>query len=195
MCLVPLLATVLICLGCYNKIPVGSLWKVKVKVSQLCQTLCNPMNYAVHEILQARILEWVAFPFPGDHPNPGTKSRSPSLQSDSSPAEPQGKPKNTGVGSLLQCMFPTQELNWNLPHCRHILYQMSYWGSLYQGIYVMVAYKWQKFISHTYGGWKVQNQGASRFSIWWKLSPRMQMANLPMGEGARDLCRVSFIRY
>ena len=36
---------------------------VKVKASQLCPTLCIPMDYAVHGILQARILEWVAFPF------------------------------------------------------------------------------------------------------------------------------------
>ena len=32
-------------------------------VSQLCLTLCDPMDYSVHGILQARILEWVAFPF------------------------------------------------------------------------------------------------------------------------------------
>ena len=38
-------------------------WKVKVKVTQLCPTLCDPMDYSVHGILQARILEWVAFPF------------------------------------------------------------------------------------------------------------------------------------
>ena len=36
---------------------------VKVKVAQLCLTLCDPMDYTVHGILQARILEWVAFPF------------------------------------------------------------------------------------------------------------------------------------
>ena len=36
---------------------------VKVKVAQSCPTLCNPMEYTVHGILQARILEWVAFPF------------------------------------------------------------------------------------------------------------------------------------
>ena len=35
----------------------------KVKVTQLCLTLCDPMDYTVHGILQARILEWVAFPF------------------------------------------------------------------------------------------------------------------------------------
>ena len=36
---------------------------VKVKVAQSCPTLCDPMDYTVHAILQARILEWVAFPF------------------------------------------------------------------------------------------------------------------------------------
>ena len=34
-----------------------------VKVTQSCSTLCDPMDYTVHGILQARILEWVAFPF------------------------------------------------------------------------------------------------------------------------------------
>ena len=35
----------------------------EMKVAQLCLTLCDPMDYTVHGILQARILEWVAFPF------------------------------------------------------------------------------------------------------------------------------------
>ena len=34
-----------------------------VKVTQSCLTICDPMDYTVHGILQARILEWVAFPF------------------------------------------------------------------------------------------------------------------------------------
>ena len=38
--------------------------------------------------LQARILEWVAFPSPGDLPNPGMESGSPALQADSLPSEP-----------------------------------------------------------------------------------------------------------
>ena len=38
-------------------------WKVKVKIAQSCPILCNPMDYTAHGILQARILEWVAFPF------------------------------------------------------------------------------------------------------------------------------------
>ena len=36
---------------------------LKVKVAQLCLTLCEPMDYTVYGILQARILEWVAVPF------------------------------------------------------------------------------------------------------------------------------------
>ena len=57
---------------------------------------------------------------------------SPTLQEDSLSAEPQWKPKNTGVSrlSLLQWIFPTQELNWGLLHCRWILYQLSYQESL-----------------------------------------------------------------
>ena len=38
-------------------------WKVKVKVAQSCLTVCDPMDYTVYRILQARILEWVAFSF------------------------------------------------------------------------------------------------------------------------------------
>ena len=55
-----------------------------------------------HGILQARTLEWVAFSSPGDLPNPGIKPRSPALQSDSLPAEPQGKPQ-MGEKRCQQC--------------------------------------------------------------------------------------------
>ena len=95
---------------------------MKVKVTQRCLILCDPMDYIVkvYGILQASILGWVAFPY-----SPGSSQpRSPTLQADSLLAEPQGKPKNTGVGnlSLLQWIFPTQELNQSLLHCRWILY-------------------------------------------------------------------------
>ena len=70
---------------------------VKVKVAQSCPTLWDPMDYTVRGILQARILEWVAFPFSSDLPNPGIELRSPILWADSLPAEPPGKPRNTGV--------------------------------------------------------------------------------------------------
>ena len=72
------------------------------------------------------------FPSPGDLPNLGTEPRSPTLQVYSLPTEPQEKPKNTGVGSLslLQGIFLTQELNQGLLHCRQILSQLIYQGSL-----------------------------------------------------------------
>ena len=41
----------------------GLLRESEVKVNQSCPTLCDPMDYTVHGILQARILEWIAFPF------------------------------------------------------------------------------------------------------------------------------------
>ena len=70
----------------------------------------------------------LSFSFPGDLTNPGIQPRSPTLKADSSPAEPQGKPRNTGLGSLsrLQRIFPTQDSNRGLLHCRRILYQLSY---------------------------------------------------------------------
>ena len=106
-------------------------------VAQRCLTLCSPVDcsppdssvhgdcpgkntgagfHALHQ---------------GNLPNPGTEPRSSALQADSLPFEPPGKPKDTGVGShsLLQGIFPTQELNQGLLNCRWILYQLSYQGS------------------------------------------------------------------
>ena len=68
-----------------------------MKVAQSCLTLCHLMDYTVHGILQARILEWVPFPSPGDVPNPGIELKSPTLQADSLPAEPQGKPMRSAA--------------------------------------------------------------------------------------------------
>ena len=39
------------------------LMQSKVKAAQSCPTLCDPMDYTVHGILQARILEWITVPF------------------------------------------------------------------------------------------------------------------------------------
>ena len=92
-----------------------------MKAVQSCLTLCDPMNYRVHEILQARILEWA-----------GIQPTFFVLQVDSLPAEPQGKPKNTGMGSLslLQHIFLTQKSNQGLLHCSLILYQLNYQGKV-----------------------------------------------------------------
>jgi len=66
-----------------------------------------------HGILQARILECIAFPFSRGSSQTRDEPRSPTLQVDYLPAMPQGKPENPGVGSLslLQWIFPTQESN------------------------------------------------------------------------------------
>ena len=42
----------------------------KVKGAELCPTLCNPMDYTLHGILQARLLEWVAVPFSRESSQP-----------------------------------------------------------------------------------------------------------------------------
>ena len=101
-------------------------------VAQL-QTLCDPMDCSlpgssVHGLLQARILEWVAFPFSRGSSQPGIEPRSPTLQANFLPSELPGKPKYTGVGSLtlLQGIFLTQESNQRHLHYRQILYHLSY---------------------------------------------------------------------
>ena len=97
--------------------------KKESEVPQLCLTLCEPMDYAVQN---TGVVSHCLLQFPTQGANPAD-----SLQADSLPAEPQGKPKNTGVGSLslLQQVFPTQGLNWGFLYCRQILYQLSYQGS------------------------------------------------------------------
>ena len=57
------------------------------------------MDYTVHGILQARILEWAAFPFSRGSSRP-RDPMSPELQADSLQADPQRRPKNIGLGSL-----------------------------------------------------------------------------------------------
>ena len=68
---------------------------------------CRPPGSSVHGILQARILEWVTMLFSSRSSPARDQTRSPTLQANSLPAEPQGMPKNTGVGrlSLLQQAF------------------------------------------------------------------------------------------
>ena len=63
----------------------SSLVSTLASVTQSCPTLCDPMDcslpgYSVHEVLQARILEWVTIPFSGVLPNPRIKPKFPALQ-------------------------------------------------------------------------------------------------------------------
>ena len=48
---------------------------MKVKVAQSCPTLCEHMDYTVHGILEARILEWVAFPVSRGSTQPNDQSQ------------------------------------------------------------------------------------------------------------------------
>ena len=76
-------------------------------------------------------------PSPGHCPNSQIEPRSPTLHTDSLPAETPGNPKNTGMGrlSLLQWIFLTQESNQGLLHCKGALYQLSYHLSTYLTFY------------------------------------------------------------
>ena len=51
--------------------------KLKGKVAQSCRTPCDPMDYRVHGIFQARILEWVAFRFSREFPTQGSNPGRP----------------------------------------------------------------------------------------------------------------------
>ena len=48
---------------------------MKVKFAQLCPTLCDPTDYMLHGILQARILEWVAVPFSRESSQPRDRTQ------------------------------------------------------------------------------------------------------------------------
>ena len=68
----------------------------------------QPMDYTVHGILQARLLEWVAFPFSGDLLDPRLEPGSPKLQADSLPSGPPGTQEEqhfTGKQSVMLWVF------------------------------------------------------------------------------------------
>ena len=92
------------------------------------------MDYTVHGILQARILEWVSFSF--SRGSFQLRDKNPTLQVNYLLAETQGKLKITGLGSLslLQQIFLTQGLNLDLLLCRQILYCLSYYAVLIHSV-------------------------------------------------------------
>ena len=98
-----------------------------MEVTRSCQTVCDAMDYASMQFSRPEYWSGKPFPCPGDFPNAGIEPRSPALQADSLPTEPPGKPKDTGVGSvcLLQWIFLTEKLNWDVLFCRQLLYQLS----------------------------------------------------------------------
>ena len=85
--------------------------------AQSCPILCNPVDCnlpgsSVRGILQARILEWVAFPSPGDLPKPGIKPGCPTVQADSSPLTHWGSPSL----DILMATRYTHQYNRNNVH-------------------------------------------------------------------------------
>ena len=102
--------------------------KVKMKGTRSGLTRCDLMDYTVLGILQARILERVAFPFSRGLPTPGIKPRSPTLQADSLPAEPQWN------WHLIGCTYPhgfyfsvLLRNNWHTLLCKFKEYSTVAW--------------------------------------------------------------------
>ena len=86
----------------------------KLKLIQSCTTLCDlmdcsPPGSSIHGVFQARVLKWVAFPSPGDLPDPGIEPGSPTLQADALPSEPPGKPRSTYNASRTLRLFSSIE--------------------------------------------------------------------------------------
>ena len=86
------------------------------EVTQLCPTLCDPMDCSlphssVHRIFQARVLEWVVLSFSGGSSDPGMEARAPALWADTTTLLcPQDSPgKSTGVG----CPFLLRRIFWS----------------------------------------------------------------------------------
>ena len=100
-----------------------------VKATQSCLAMCDSMTIESMEFSRWEYRSGEPFPSSGDHCNPGIKLTSPAVPADSLPAEPQGKPNNTGVGSLslLQNIFLNQDrAGDSLWQCRLILFSLRY---------------------------------------------------------------------
>ena len=106
--------------------------KVNVRVAHSCLTLCDPMRshgLSVFGIFQAKIVVWEAFRFSRGSSQSRDWTQVSRITGGFFSGWATEKPKNIGVGSLslLQRIFPTQELNSGLLHCRQIFfYQLSY---------------------------------------------------------------------
>ena len=112
-------------LACLNitQVSVLSVWPLV----QLCPTLCDPMwPHGAHRAPLSmgftRQEYWSGLPCPppGDLPNLGTEPRSPPVQGDSLSSSHHGSPRVCSL-SLFQGVFPIQESNWGLLHCKRML--------------------------------------------------------------------------
>ena len=103
----------------------------KVKVTQSCLTLRSHGLYSPWNS-PGQKLEWVAFPFSRGSSQPGDRTQVSRIAGGFFTSWATREAQNTGVGSLslLQQIFLTQKSNQGLLHCRWILYQLNYEGSL-----------------------------------------------------------------
>ena len=97
---------------------------LKVKwISQLCPTLCDPMDCSLpgsslHGILQARILEWVAISFSRRSSDLGIKPESPAFQADALTSEPPGKPQECSNYHTIALISHTNKVMLKIPQAR-----------------------------------------------------------------------------
>ena len=107
---------------------------MKVKVAQSCPSLCNPTDYTVHGILQARILEWVAFPFSRGSSQPGDWTQVSCI-----------------AGGFFYQLSHEGHPNWAwlTSYLRNIRWSCSFWGiAPFPGIH-WVSYEWKRvFFKH-----------------------------------------------
>ena len=118
---------------------------MKLKVLSHVWLFAIPWISPGHGILQARIQEWVAFPFSRESSQPRDQTQvfciaGRFFNSWTIREAQEYWSGQVGSLSLLQRIFPTQESNWGLLQCRQVFYQMSYQGSLV----CLVDRKWHR---------------------------------------------------
>ena len=90
----------------------------KVKVAELCPTLCNPMDYTLHGILQARLLEWVAVPFSRESSQPWDQTQAfPHCRQILYQLSHQGSPRILEWAAYPFSSGSSQPRNWTRVYC------------------------------------------------------------------------------
>ena len=162
-------------------------------VTQLCPTLCKPMDSSlpsssIHgDSPSNNTPERLPCPPPGDLSNPGIKPRSSSLQADSLPSGLLGSPvdsMNTGVGSLSLCqgIFPTLESNQGLLHCSWATREAHMHICIY--IYIYMYASWVSSFNFFFKSlfWSLFKAWFGRISLvtqWLRIRLAMQEMQVP----------------
>ena len=103
---------------------------LKVQVTQSCLTLCHPMDYTIHGILKAGILEWVAISFPRGSSQPSDWTQVSHTAGRFFTSWTIREAQEYWSGSLsLSSRSSWPGIKLGSLHCRWILHQLSYQGS------------------------------------------------------------------